>query len=273
MRAGLFSLCYIGFMQNRYDFILGLVKEAGWKLQEYVHTDIEKSFKDGNPLDIVTKADLEISEFLSTRIREGFAGEAIYSEEATNEDISSGSFWSLDPIDGTSNFSRHIPHYAVVVAYVENGVPVVGALYNPVTDELYSFEKGKGSYLNGRPIKVSSVTNLSESYMLLRAGRNKDLWNWGAESYKFLLQNGVKCANLGSSGLDMCYVASGRVEANIYGTLTTIDIAAAVGLLYEAGGLILGKGGVPINGLSKEKQQIIAVNSEETLKLLTPILI
>ncbi len=89
-------------MQNRYDFILGLVKEAGWKLQEYVHTDIEKSFKDGNPLDIVTKADLEISEFLSTRIREGFAGEAIYSEEATHEDISSGSFWSLDPIDGTS---------------------------------------------------------------------------------------------------------------------------------------------------------------------------
>jgi myo-inositol-1(or 4)-monophosphatase len=258
-------------MNSRYDFILGLVKEAGWKLQKYVHTDIETSFKNDNPLDIVTQADLEMSEFLSSRIREGFPGEAIYSEESTDEDISSGSFWSIDPIDGTTNFSRHIPHYAVVVAYVEKGEPVVGALYNPATDELYSFEKGNGAYLNGRPIKVSGVSKLGESYMLLRAGRNKDLWDWGAESYKFMLQNGVKCANLGSSGLDMCFVAAGRVEANIYGTLTTIDIAAAVGLLKEAGGILVGKGGKPVTELSKEKQQIIAVNSEDTLTALSPI--
>jgi len=258
-------------MQNRYDFILGLVKEAGWKLQEYVSKDLEVSFKNNNPLDLVTKADIEISEFLSTRIREGFAGETIYSEEVSEVDISSGSYWSLDPIDGTTNFSRHIPHYAVVVAYIDKGVSVVGALYNPKTDELYSFEKGKGAYLNGKPIKVSNISKLEESYVLLRAGRNKDLWDWGAESYKFLLQSGVKCANLGSSGLDTCYVASGRVEANIYGTLTTIDIAAAIGLLKEAGGILVGKNGQIVENLSKDKQQIIAVNNEEILKLLSPI--
>lgn len=257
---------------NRYDFIIKLVKEAGERLKGYANQNIETTFKDGNPLDLVTKADIEISEFLSSRIRQSFAGEAIYSEEATDEDISSGSFWSLDPIDGTTNFSRHIPHYAVVVAYVEKGVPVVGALYNPATDELYSFKKDGGAYLNGKPIHVSKVSKLDESYMLLRAGRNKDLWNWGAESYKFLLENGVKCANLGSSGLDTCFVAAGKVEANIYGTLTTIDIAAAVGLLKEAGGMLVGKSGMPVSGISREKQQIIAVNNEATLKALTPIL-
>jgi myo-inositol-1(or 4)-monophosphatase len=259
-------------MQNRYDFILGLVKEAGLKLQVYKNQVIETSFKNDNPLDLVTKADVEISEFLSSRIREGFPGETVYSEEAEDVDVSSGSFWSLDPIDGTTNFSRHIPHYAVVVAYVENGVPIVGALYNPATDELYSFEKGKGAYLNGKPVKVSEKTDLDESYMLLRAGRNKDLWDWGANSYKFLLQSGVKCANLGSSGLDTCYVGAGRIEANIYGTLTTIDIAAAIGFLTEAGGILVGKGGERVTKISKEKQQIIAVNNEEILKALEPVL-
>lgn len=260
-------------MQNRYDFAVNLAKEAGEKLLQYRDKHIETSFKNGDPLDLVTKVDLEMSEFLSQKIREAFPNEAIHSEEAKDEDVSSGSFWSLDPIDGTTNFSRHVPHYAVVVAYVEKGVPLVGAIYNPVTEELYSFEKGKGAFLNGKTIRVSDLKSLDGSYILLRAGRNKGLWDWGAESYKFLLENGVKCANLGSSGLDTCYVASGKVEANIYGTLTTIDIAAAVGLLWEAGGILVGKGGVPVTTLSKERQQIIAVNNQEILKALSPILI
>ncbi|MBX4189047.1 inositol monophosphatase [Candidatus Parcubacteria bacterium] len=258
-------------MQNRYEFILGLVKEAGWKLKEYTGQKVETDTKNNNPLDLVTKVDVEISEFLTSRVREGFPGEVVYSEEAADVDISSGSYWSIDPIDGTTNFSRGIPHYSVVIAYVEKGVPAVGALYNPVTDELYSFEKGKGAYLNGKQIHVSNVTALDESYMLLRAGRNKDLWDWGTTSYKFMLEHGVKCANLGSSGLDMCYVAAGRVEANIYGTLTTIDIAAALGLVWEAGGMIVGKGGQEVSEISKEKQQIIGVNNRTTLQALEPI--
>ncbi len=260
-------------MQNRYDFILKLVKEAGDSLLNYHNKQIEVSFKNGDPLDVVTKADVEISEFLSNKIRENFPDEAIYSEEAGSEDISSGSFWSLDPIDGTTNFARSLPHFSVVVAYVEKGEPVVGALFNPITNELFSFEKGKGAFLNGESIKVSDKKDLNESFILLRAGRNKDLWDWGANSYKFLLQEGVKAANLGSSGLDVCFVAAGRVEANIYGTLTTIDIAAAVGLLKEAGGILVGKGGIPVTTLSKDKQQIIAVNNQEILSALAPILI
>lgn len=249
-------------MHNRYDFILGLVKEAGEKILLAMEKPVDVTTKNNDPRDILTNVDVEISNFISNRIRESFAEESIYSEEATDEDISSGSFWSIDPVDGTASFSRNIPHFSVVIAYVEKGVPLVGAIYNPITREMFSFEKGRGAFLNNNPIKVSEVRDLSKAHIFLRAGRKPELWDWGANAYRFLLEHANKSANFGSSALDMCFVAAGRIEASLYGNLTTIDIAAALGVLKEAGGILVGKDGKEVTTLSREKQTIMAVNNE-----------
>jgi len=255
-------------MLNRYEFTIGLAREAGERVLVARDKHIEVSMKNGNPRDIVTNVDIEISEFISERIEKDFPGEVIYSEEA-DADVSSGSFWSVDPIDGTANFSRDIPHYAVVIAYVERGVPIVGAILNPVTKEMFSFERGKGAFLNGEPVTISNVSKLSDAQVFFRAGRNRELWDWGMNTYRFLLENANKTANFGSSALDMCFVGAGRIEACIYCNLTAIDIIAAIGFVREAGGIVVGRDGTQITGLSKDKQSIVVTNNKDILGAIT----
>lgn len=252
-------------MQNRYDFVVDLAKEAGKLILVAREKEIEISAKNNDPRDIVTNVDIEVSEFISARIRNVFPREVIYSEEA-DADVAFGSFWSIDPVDGTASFSRGIPHFSVVIAYVESGEPLVGAIYNPVTAECFSFKKGGGAFFNNKKVRVSGIRDLAKASVFMRAGRNKELWDWGANAYRFLLGHANKTANFGSSALDMCFVGAGRIEASVYGNLTAIDIIAAIGFVREAGGIVVGRGGKEIAANSKEKQPIVAANSLEILQ-------
>ncbi len=252
-------------MSERYEFVVNLVREAGERVLVAREQEVTVSLKENNPRNIVTNVDIEVSEFVSEKIREKFPNEVIFSEEA-DADTSSNAFWSIDPIDGTAPFSRGIPHYSVVVAYVEDGKPQVGAIYNPVTRELFSFEKGGGAYLNGEKVQVSKIEKLGDAHIFFRAGSKKELWDWGASSYRFLLEHANKTANFGSSALDMCFVGAGRIEASIYGSLTPIDIVAALGFVEEAGGIVLGKDWQPVNPVSKERLSVAVVNNTTMLK-------
>lgn len=255
-------------MDNKYQFAVSVVKKAGELLLQASQKKIEVAAKNSNIQDIVTNVDIEINTFISEEINKSFPDEIIYSEEETQVDISSGSFWSIDPIDGTSSFSRNIPHFAVVLTYVQNGTPQTGAIFNPVTNELFSFEKGKGAFLNGKAVKVSGVEELKHSYAFIRIGRDQSQWDWGIKFYRFLLGNANKTYSFGSSSLDLCFVGTGRVEICVYGTLTTMDVAAALGFIKEAGGIVVDKNGYVIKTLSKEKQIVMAVNNQKILSSL-----
>lgn len=253
-------------MSDRYTFAVSAVKRAGEKLLQISENELKIELKDNDIQNIVTNADFEISNFLTQEISKTFPNEIIYSEENSDVNVESGSYWSIDPIDGTSSFSRKIPHFAVVLTYVENGSPQVAAVYNPKTNELFSFESKKGAFLNGKPVKVSKVSEISQAYTFIRIGRDQTKWDWGISSYKFLLENANKTYSFGSSSLDICFVGAGRIEVCMYGTLTTIDIAGALGFVKEAGGMIIDKNGNEITTLSKEKQIIIAINNENILE-------
>ncbi|MBX4199214.1 inositol monophosphatase [Candidatus Parcubacteria bacterium] len=253
-------------MQNRYDFVVALAKEAGEKVLQAREKHVDISIKNNDPRDLVTNVDIEVSQFISQRIGESFPGEKIYSEEA-DDDISSGSFWAIDPIDGTKNFVRGFPMFSVVIAYVEKDKASVGAVYNPITKELYSFERGRGAFLNQIPIHVSNKTELKESTIFLTTGRNQEQWEWGTKMYRFLLEYSHSVRGIASSGLDICSVAAGRSEACIYANLTTIDVIAAIGILEEAGGLAEGKSGA-LDPMSKVPQILIAANNQEILSAL-----
>lgn len=253
-----------------YDFIVSTVREAGEVLKKARDEGFTATMKGGDPRDVVTSVDSAVNAFIIGRIKEEYPDDAIYSEEGGGSE-GGGRKWAIDPIDGSANFSRGIPHYAICLALLEGGAPVAGAVYNPVTDELFSFKKGGGAFLNGTPISVSTITNLKDASVFLHAGRKPELWDWGGASYTKLLGAAKKTSNYGGSALDACFVAAGRIEANIYGRLTTMDIAAAIGILLEAGGRVVNDKGEPI-AFSAEPQKVVMTNSPEielaVLKLL-----
>ena len=251
-----------------YDFILEKVKKAGELLLRLREEKFEVSIKDANSRDIVTSVDKAVSEFLVSEIKKAFPTDGIYSEEGGGVEQASERRWVIDPIDGTANFSRNIPHFAICV-----GLPnVASAVYNPVTNELFSFKKGVGAFLNSKPIQVSTITELSKAHVFLHAGRHEDMWVWGGEAYKKLLANVNKTKNFSGSALDICFVAAGRIEANIYGTLTnTLDLSPALGILAEAGGVASDEKGTALAaGVSSQK--LYTANNKAMLEALRTLL-
>jgi myo-inositol-1(or 4)-monophosphatase len=148
---------------------------------------------------------------------------------------------------------------------------VAGAVYNPVTKELFSFKKGGGAFLNGKSIRVSPIEELSKAIVFFHAGRKPDVWDWAARAYRSLLERAHKTSNFSGSALDICFIAAGRIEAAVYGLLTTRDIGAALGILTEAGGIAADKNGSPVT-FSPEPQKLLAANNEKILAQLREFL-
>ncbi len=244
-----------------YDFAVEKVKEAGNILLAARERGVEVGIKGGNVRDIVTSADREVNDFLLSSIRAAFPTHRIYSEEGGDITEGAEEQWVVDPIDGSANFSRGIPHYAICLGLVVNEVPLCGAVYNPVTSELFSFKKGEGAWLNGNPLYVSRETELKNAHVFFHAGRNPEMREWGGRSYERLLQSVNKTKNFSAISLDICFVAAGRLEANIYGALaSTLELAPALGILTEAGGVYT------------VGEKIYMANSEQMLRALHQLL-
>jgi myo-inositol-1(or 4)-monophosphatase len=146
------------------------------------------------------------------------------------------SAWYVDPLDGTVNYAHHIPLFCVSIAYAHAGRMQLGAVYDPMRDELFSAERGQGAHLNGRRLQASGVTDLQRS--LLVTGFPYDAWDTPQDNFdNFVrfgrLTQGVR--RLGSAALDGCYVAAGRFEGFWELALKPWDIAAAGLIAAEAG--------------------------------------
>lgn len=254
-----------------YDFVITLVKNAGELLLKRSQEAFKVAIKNNDAKDIVTAVDIEISTFLVDALKKEFPAYGIYSEEGSCESEEGEYVWAIDPIDGTSNFVRHIPHFAICVGLLHKGIPVLGVVYNPITNELFSFKKGEGAYLNGERIEVSKITELKNACVFFHAGRKPELWQWGGDGYAKLLAHAQKTANYGGSALDACFVAAGRIEANIYGRLSSFDIVSAIGILLEAGGRVVDEKGNPITFL-KIPEKIFMSNNESIEKELLALL-
>lgn len=254
-----------------YDFAITLVKDAGELLLKQSKEAFEVKMKNNDPKDIVTAVDIAVNDFLVSALKKEFPAHGIYSEEGSGESEKGEYVWAIDPIDGTANFVRHIPHFAICIGLLHEGIPILGAVYNPVTRELFSFKKGEGAYLNGECVEVSKVKDLKNACVFLHAGREPELWQWGGDGYAKLLANAQKTGNFGGSALDACFVAAGRIDANIYGRLSTFDIASAIGILIEAGGRVVDEEGNPVT-FSKEPQKVYMSNNESIEKSLLALL-
>lgn len=251
-------------LESVHDFVKDVVISGGTYAFEKQQNAIV-DFKNGDPQDVVTNIDHEIDTTIRQRITEAFPQHGFYSEESGVVSENEAHMWSIDPIDGTSNFTRGIPHYACCVSYLENNEVRAAGVYNPATKECFTYQNGE-VFLNATKISVSNTISLKDAYVIFHPGRKEEMREWAGESLKVLLQHAQKNINLASAALDLCFLATGRVDMVIYGTLTTLDVAGAVAVVRASGGEVYNyETRKPVLFLSVP-QRIIATATPELLE-------
>ncbi len=221
-----------------------LARGAGSILRDGYNKEHQISYK--GVIDLVTEIDHASESFLIKEIQTHFQDSHILAEESGETKGGSEGIWYVDPLDGTVNYSHHIPVFCVSIAYAFDGIVILGAVYDPLRDEMFSAERGKGAFLNGKPIHASNTTELQKS--LLVTGFPYDTWNTDKDNFRNFeklakMTQGVR--RLGSAALDGCYVAAGRFDAFWELTLKPWDIAAAGLIAEEAGARVTAKDGKP----------------------------
>lgn len=218
-----------------------LARQAGQILRAGYQQEHQIDYK--GVIDLVTEIDRQSEDYLLGEIRKDFPDHHILAEESGGTRGSENQ-WYIDPLDGTVNYAHNIPIFSVSIAYASNGTTStslsaglsLAAVYDPMRDEMFSAERGKGAHLNGRPLRVSGADELQKS--LLVTGFPYDAWNSKFDNFdnfvRFAkLSQGVR--RLGSAALDLCYVAAGRFDGFWELALKPWDVAAG-GLICEEAG-------------------------------------
>lgn len=211
-----------------------LALEAGAILRDGYDKEHTVHYK--GTIDLVTEADHASEAFLLGEIKSKFPGGHILAEESGSIQGSNEDIWYIDPLDGTVNYAHHIPIFCVSIGFSTNGQMTLGVVYDPMRDELFAAERGKGAFLNGKRIQVSGVTELEKS--LLVTGFPYDTWDTELDNFKYFERLAKKTQGvrrLGSAALDACYVAAGRFDGFWEFKLKPWDVAAGGLIAQEAG--------------------------------------
>jgi len=192
------------------------------------------------PGDFVTNADLRAEKILFEELQTARPGYGFLLEEGGEiEGTDKTHKWIVDPLDGTTNFMHGIPHFAISIALERDTKLVAGVVYNPITDELFSAERGNGAFYNHGRLRVAGRTDLSDAVLACgaphgaRVGRDEFI-----EEMQTLLPKVAGIRRFGAASLDLAYVAAGRVDGFWERGLAPWDMAAGVVLVREAGGLV-----------------------------------
>lgn len=225
---------------------LEVVKKAG-AIVLRAHGDKGIRQKSGET-DLVTQYDVEVQNFLTEKLSALVPGCSFFGEEGTgNKTLTAGWCFIIDPIDGTTNFIKGYGHCCVSVGLAKDREMVCGAVFDPFANELFYAEKGKGAFLNGRPIRCSDC-DLSKALVTFgTCPYEHELADKTFDTAKKLFLNSLEIRRGGSGALDICYVASGKCDLYFEYILRPWDFAAATLILQEAGGLAMTTDGAPID--------------------------
>ena len=196
------------------------------------------------PNDFVTEADRASEERVCAVIRDAFPDHVIVGEEGGASGGTSDHRWMIDPLDGTTNFVYGIPFFCVSVGLAQGEDLLLGVVYDPLRDELFTGERGRGATLNGRPLRVSACDRIEDA--LLMTGfpfREMDIADAYVASFLTLMRRSRSIRRCGAAALDLCSVAAGRADGFWEWGLSPWDIAAGAVVLAEAGGRITDFGG------------------------------
>lgn len=222
-------------MEEYLELAVETAKAAGQVLREGI--DTIAWIKHKGEINLVTEMDIKSEELIKQKIGETFPDHQILAEESDVPKRQSAFRWIVDPLDGTTNYAHGFPMFCVSIALEIDGRVEVGAVYDPVRDELFTGTRGGGALLNGQAIAVSSEADLGESLIAtgfpydLRTSEANNLDNWNA---MFFRARALRRA--GAAALDLCYVAMGRFDGFWELKLNPWDVAAGGLIIEEAGG-------------------------------------
>jgi myo-inositol-1(or 4)-monophosphatase len=230
------------------DVATAAAKKGGAVLKEFWGKQLAIAEKEYQG-DLVTEADKKAEKEILAVIRSDFADHAILAEESGQlTQKESDYLWVIDPLDGTTNYAHGYPQSAVSIGLLIEGIPTVGVVYNPLSEELWSAAKGHGATLNQHSIQVSETKELSKSLLVtgFAYDRRETFDNNYAEfCYLTHLTQGVR--RTGSAALDLVHVACGRFDGYWERGIKPWDIAAGIVILEEAGGKVSAYNGSKID--------------------------
>ena len=223
----------------------GIARQAGALLRKFYEKGVATEYK--GDVDLVTEADRASEELIVSRLMAAFPTHGIYGEEGTRDKLESEYRWYVDPLDGTTNFAHGFPAFCVVLglerraaglAKDADGEMVAGVIYDPLRDEMFVAERGKGAWLNGRQVHVSKTKSLQEALTATGFPSHKRHVSPNIHFYQqiTLRSHGVRRA--GSAAIDMAYVACGRLDGFWEFHLNPWDTSAGYLLVEEAGGTV-----------------------------------
>ena len=254
------------------DFVEQIIKEAGELAKSYFKTGITFTTK-SHPNDLVTEADVAVSDLLTKRILEKFPDHQITSEEAEVVNPGAQIEWLLDPIDGTRNFANGISWWCQIISIVKDGEPWIGAVYNPIGGEFFYAEAGHGATMNNIPINVAKKTSLdytTAGFSCARAGYGP----YGTHFARYcdlvttlIREKNTWLHNFGCI-LDVCYLASGGFDYVVKNAGLDHDFVGPFLIAAEAGAKVTDSDGNPWR---RGRQDVIMANPilhTEVMKLI-----
>lgn len=194
--------------------------------------------------DFVTRVDRESEEIIIGTLRNAFPDHHFLAEESSKEAATDAYRWIIDPLDGTTNYIHQYPIFSLSIALEYRGEIILGVVYDPLRKELFTAEKGKGTFLNKRPVRISPIQSLKDA--LVTTGfpfRRKEFIDVYLRLFKAVFQKTSDLRRAGSAALDLSYLACGRCEGFFEIGLSTWDVAAGHILIREAGGIVTDFGG------------------------------
>lgn len=233
-------------MAHFQEFASELARRAGRLLMDKLNTQHTISYK--GDIDLVTEADKLSEALILESISKTYPGHGILSEESAAQNEKAALRWIVDPLDGTTNYAHGFPFFCVSLALEQEGDVILGVVYDPIRDELFCAEKGSGATLNGRALRVSTVTDLSRS--LLATGFPYDIRTSRENNLNYFNAMAVRAQAIrrpGAAALDLAQLACGRIDGFWELKLKPWDTAAGVLLVSEAGGRICALDAKPWN--------------------------
>lgn len=243
-----------------------IAREAGALLRHYYEKGVTAEFK--GDVDIVTEADRESEKLITERLRAAFPDHGIYGEEGARERLDAEYRWYVDPLDGTTNFAHGFPYFCVSMGLErrpaglrddKDGEMVAGVIYEPLRNELFHAERGKGAWLNERRIFTSKSTQLQEALLATGFPSRKRHESPNIHFYHELTLRTHGLRRAGAAAIDLAYTACGRLDGYWEFNLNPWDTAAGSLLVEEAGGDVTRFDG---SGFQLNSQEVLATNGK-----------
>ena len=223
---------------RRAEYAESMAREAAALALEFQRDPARLEVGSKGLRDYVTAADLAVERLIRERVNAAFPDDGFLGEEGGGEESGgapAARLWVVDPIDGTANYARGLPHYAVSIAFCLDGRPVLGAIAEPAAAAVYTARRGGGAFRNGTPIRAAPTRDMDRSLVEFGYTERRSADD-NLALMRRLVDGGCDVRMVGSAALGLARVAEGRTDAYVELYLNSWDVLAGLLLVAEAGG-------------------------------------